>query len=405
MPPRPFRARLFSILLGFALIPTVLLTAGLVGSTGAILPLVGASAAWDSVASTGDRALDALRAAPLTDEQRAVLAAHEQELSASVTQARRVRFVSQRASAVVAVAGLLLFAVLAYVASRVAGHLSRQLSRPVDELTDWTERIAKGEALPSTAAARGAPEFEVLRTGMRAMASELEVSRARALDAERLRAMRESARQVAHELKNPLTPIRLALLRVAKAAPPEVRDAVDVLETETRRIDTLARNFAQFGRLPEGAMAPVDIGELVRYTARATVPDDVQVVLEVADPLPAVLGQYEALSRALSNVLLNAVDAVRGAVAPQITVHVQHERDSVRIAVSDNGSGITAEALPRIWEPYVTTKPAGTGLGLAIVRQTVEAHAGTVFAESRHGGGTTIGFLLPGVATPQPVHP
>jgi signal transduction histidine kinase len=405
VPPRPFRARLFSILLGFALIPTVLLTAGLVGSTGAILPLVGASAAWDSVASTGDRALDALRAAPLTDEQRATLAAHEQELSASVTQARRVRFVSQRASAVVAVAGLLLFAVLAYVASRVAGHLSRQLSRPLDELSDWTERVARGEALPATATARGAPEFEVLRSGMRAMASELEVSRARALDAERLRAMRESARQVAHELKNPLTPIRLALLRVAKAAPPEVRDAVEVLETETRRIDTLARNFAQFGRLPEGAMAPVDMSELVRYTARATVPDEVRTELDVADALPAVVGQYEALSRALSNVLLNAVDAVRHAAAPHILVRAERLDDRIRVAVTDNGAGIPPDALPRIWEPYVTTKPAGTGLGLAIVRQTVEAHHGTVFAESAPGAGTTIGFVLPGVATPQPVHP
>lgn len=404
MTPRPFRARLFSILLGFALIPTVLLTAGLVGSTGAILPLVGASAAWDSVAATGDRALDALRAAPLSDDQRAVIAAHEQELSASVTQARRVRFVSQRASAVIAGAGLLLFAVLAYVASRVAGHLSRQLSRPVDELTDWTERIGRGEPLPATASARGAPEFDVLRNGMRAMASELELSRARALDAERLRAMRESARQVAHELKNPLTPIRLALLRVAKAAPPEVQDAVEVLETETRRIDTLARNFAQFGRLPEGSMAPVDIGELVRYTARATVPEGVTVTLDVAEGLPAVVGQYEALSRALSNVLLNAVDAVRTSAAPSLTVRAQQRDGGVLVSVTDNGQGIPADAISRIWEPYVTTKPAGTGLGLAIVRQTIEAHRGTVFAESVPGTSTTIGFVLPGVATPQPVH-
>ncbi len=387
--------------MSFALVPTVFLTAGLVTSTGAMLPLVGASAAWDSVAATGQRALDAARAAPLDSAQQAALARHEVELSASVTQARRVRFLTERASAIVLVGGLALVALLAYLASRVAGHLSRQLSRPVDELTDWTLRVARGDALPEAAAAKGAPEFDVLREGMRTMARELDASRARALDAERLRAFRESARQVAHELKNPLTPIRLALARVAREATPAMREAVDVLDTETRRIDELARTFAQFGRLPDGPAGDVDVGELVRYTARATAPEDVPIAVEVAEGLPPIRGQYEALSRALSNLLLNAADAVRGRAGAAIRVQaLPSAGGGVRLAVSDNGPGVEAGTRGRMWEPYVTTKPAGTGLGLAIVRQTVEAHGGTVFAESPAGGGLRIGFDLPPGATP-----
>lgn len=400
MTRQPFRARLFGILVAFALVPTVLLTAGLVASTGAMLPLVGASSAWDSVAVTGQRALDAARAAPMDTTQRAALSRHEQELSASVTQARRVRFLTERASAVVLVAGLALIAALSYLASRVAGHLSRQLSRPVDELTDWTLRVARGDPLPAVAGAKGAPEFDVLREGMRTMARELDASRARALDAERLRAFRESARQVAHELKNPLTPIRLALSRVAREATPAIREAVEVLDTETRRIDELARTFAQFGRLPDGPSGDVDLGELVRYTARAAVPDTVPVQVDVAEGLPTVRGQYEALSRALANLLLNAADAVRGRDDAVIRVAADASADrGIRLSVTDNGPGVPPETLDRMWEPYVTTKPGGTGLGLAIVRQTVEAHGGRVFAEAAPEGGLSIGFVLPTRAT------
>ena len=367
-----------------------------------MLPLVGASAAWDSVAATGQRAMQVADRAALPAEDRAAISRHEQELSASVTQARRVRFLAERASTAIIVAGLVLFAVLAYVASRVAGHLSRQLSRPVDELSDWAMRIGRGEPLPDTGGAKGAPEFDVLRDGMRTMARELDASRARALDAERLRAFRESARQVAHELKNPLTPIRLALARVAREAPPSVRDAVEVLETETRRIDDLARHFAQFGRLPEGPHGDVEVGELVRYTARATIPDDVPMTVDVADGVPPVRGQYDALSRALANLLLNAADAVRGRAGAGITVHAAPSPESpgmVRVSVTDDGAGADAATLQRMWEPYVTTKPGGTGLGLAIVRQTIEAHGGHVFAETALGRGLRIGFDLPSGAT------
>lgn len=380
------------------MVPTVVLMVGFVTSTGALLPLVGASSAWDTVASTGRVALAAAREAPLSEAQRQALARHEAELSVSVTQARRVRFLAERASAVVVVGGLALFALLLYLASRVAGHLSRQLSRPLDELTDWTQRIGRGEPLPSGPEASGAPEFALLRTAMRTMATELEQSRTRALDAERLRAFRETARQVAHELKNPLTPIRLALARVARDAGPDVRDALEVLDTETRRIDTLAKSFAQFGRLPEGPNGPVNLGELVQYTARATIPDTVPVQIAVEDNLPMVQGQYDPLSRALSNVLLNAADALAGREGAGIAISVTRAPGvvpAVRVAVTDDGPGTDADTLARMWDPYVTTKPGGTGLGLAIVRQTVEAHGGSVFALRAPGRGLTIGFDIP----------
>jgi signal transduction histidine kinase len=232
---------------------------------------------------------------------------------------------------------------------------------------------------------------------MREMAVELEVGRARALEAERATALRESARQVAHELKNPLTPIRFAIARLRREAPDSLSETIDVLEAESKRLDEMAKSFAQFGRLPEGPRAPVDLGELARSVSWSVVPPDRPFALEVDEHVPLVPGHVDALGRALTNVLLNAVEA-SAADAP-ISLHVGAvERDGrpmVEVAVKDSGAGIPASRIERIWEPYVTHKAGGTGLGLAIVRQTLLAHDGTVEVDSMPGRGTTMRLLLP----------
>jgi signal transduction histidine kinase len=236
------------------------------------------------------------------------------------------------------------------------------------------------------------------------MSSELRLGRQQALEAERAAALRESARQVAHELKNPLTPIRFAVARLRKHASPETAEAVEVLEVETARLDAMARSFAQFGRLPEGPRAPVDLGELVRYAARATTAPGVDIDVEIAPDAPMIDGHYDALSRALANIVINAVDACEG--QGQVILSVRRGemggREATEIIVSDTGRGIDPERLPRIFEPYVSTKAGGSGLGLAIVRQTILAHDGLVDASSVPGAGTSIRLILPVERLPTP---
>jgi signal transduction histidine kinase len=399
-----FRGRLFLILLGFAVVPSILISLAWSATGSFVLPLAGATAAWDSVAITGERAIAAARAADLTDAQRGALQRHDSTLRQSVLQSRRAGFLFREAARKLAFASLFVVLIIGVIASRVAGHLSRNLSRPLQELVGWTERIGRGEPLPTTPPRRGAPEFEVLRRRMRIMAGELELGRARALEAERAATLRESARQVAHELKNPLTPIRFAVERLQRDAPPELSETVEVLAVESQRLEAMARSFAQFGRLPEGPRADVDLAEMVRYTARATIPPDVAVHVEIDDDVPMIKGHHDALARALSNVMLNAVDACKGRGGGEVGVRVRrlssltgngNGTESVELTVSDTGCGIPPEQLTRIWEPYMTAKPGGTGLGLAIARQTVLAHDGSVSAESRVGSGTEIRFVLP----------
>ena len=397
-----FRARLSAILFGFAVVPTVVLTLLWAGAMGKAIPFFSASPAWDRVAATGERAIAAARAAPLTAKQQAAMAAHEQELQASLEQALRFRYVGQRALPVVVVVSLTVVGILVFLASRVAGHLSRQLGRPLAELVEWTGRIGRGETLPEVAARRGAPEFEVLRQRMRQMSHELETGRRTAIEAERAEAFRETARQIAHELKNPLTPIRFAVERLRRDVAPELAETVEVLAVESRRLEEMAKSFAQFGRLPEGPSAAVDVGELARYTARATVPHNVTLTVDVAEGVPMVEGHHDALARALSNVLINAVEACArgGAIEVRVTGETTGEQAArVIVAVKDNGCGMPPERLARIWDPYVTYKQGGTGLGLAIARQTIDAHGGRVEASSAPGAGTEIRFVLPASGT------
>lgn len=409
-----FRTRLVLILSLFAIIPALLLTLLWSGTVSTALPLLSGRAGWDSVASTGKTAIAAARERPMNARQRAAIDAHERELRSSSEQARRFSFLAARSVRLVAAAGIFALLVLTGAASRVAGHLSRQLSRPLDELVRWTDLIAHGDPLPPpapprivqsgasepvivTSRVRGAPEFEKLRQRMRAMAAEIDEGRQKAIEAERLQAFRESARRVAHELKNPLTPIRFAIEKLKRDSPYDLGDSIQVLETESKRLERMAASFAQFGKLPEGPPSEIDIAELVKYTARSTVPDTMKLEMDLAPGLPIVLGNHSALAGALSNVLLNAVDAstADGSIKVQVTPVRLGDRSAVRVTVADTGCGVPAEELGRIWDPYVTHKAGGTGLGLAIARQAIWAHNGTVEAKSTLGKGTQITFTLP----------
>ena len=391
-----FRGRLFLFLLAFALVPSILLAIGWAATTRAVLPMIGGGA-WDSVVATGQRAIAGARERPGSAQTKKALTEHEQRLEEGLRYSRGGALILRNFRPLVIGGTVVLIIVLGLLATNIAGHLSRALTRPLQEIVEWTDLIARGEKLPEGPPKKGAPEFQLLRLRMQRMAAELRLGRLRAVEAERAATLRESARQVAHELKNPLTPIRFAVTRLKRHATPEIAEAIEVLELETSRLDAMARSFAQFGKLPEGPRAPVDLGELVRYAARATSAPGVDIEVEVATDAPMIEGHYDALSRAVANVVINAVDACEG--QGQVILSVRRAdldgRQAAEVSVSDTGRGIDPEKLPRIFEPYMTTKAGGTGLGLAIVRQTILAHDGRVEASSVPGSGTMIRMVLP----------
>src|SRR5439155_1625024 len=245
----PFRRRIFVVLVVMTVVPTVLAVAGWVLSVRRLLPAAGARASTERVASTARLLLDGVDTLHLTARERALLRHHLNEVSASVSLARRAETFLRYYTAGFAVVIVLLGAAVLYAAVNLAGHLSRQLSRPIDELVGWTQLIRRHEPLPRTPASRGAPEFEALRQALRELAAALEAARERELEAERLRAFREVARRVAHEIKNPLTSLRRAFENIRRnaAEPMRGRGAIDGTVTGAGPGGGLAVTIADHG--------------------------------------------------------------------------------------------------------------------------------------------------------------
>ena len=377
-------------------VPTVLAVAGWVLSVRRLLPAAGARASTERVASTARLLLDGVDTLHLTVRERALLRDHLNEVSASVSLARRAETFLRYYTAGFAVVIVLLGAAVLYAAVNLAGHLSRQLSRPIDELVGWTQLIRRHEPMPRAPVSRGAPEFEALRQALRELAAALEAARERELEAERLRAFREVAQRVAHEIKNPLTSMRIAvdqLRRTDGMTEGRKEIAVQVMASETDRLERLAKEFSEFGRLPEGPQSEVDLVELLEELGRTGVPPEVHVTVDANGGSRTLLGHYDPLRRAFANLYRNAAEAMKGRGAIDVTV--TGDGAGLAVTIADHGPGIPAELRQRVFEPYFTTKDDGTGLGLALVRVTLEAHRGTISVSETAGGGATFAIVFP----------
>lgn len=394
LPPISFRQRILLVLLLLGAVPAALLGGGWAVTLLRINPARASRAALEPVSTSGRELIRVLDTTRLSAGERRAFQGHVRALERQLTLSQRGFFYSRYKTIGLALAVAALSLLLLYAALLVVRSLSRQLSKPIDELLGWTARIRRYESLPpEDADRRGAPEFASLRTALRETAASLRQARHAELDSERLRAFREVARRVAHEMKNPLTPVRFAIGQLGKTAQPEQQEALEVLRVETARLEHLARDFANLGRLPEGPAAMVDLGELLHELLRTSLPDSMRHSLTVEPSSPHIAGHYDPLRRAFSNLIRNAVEACGGEGA--MDVHVSPDGEGVRVSLADHGPGVPADRRNRIFEPYVTDKVEGTGLGLAIVKQAVEFHHGAIEVSETPGGGATFTIRLP----------
>jgi len=382
-----FEKRILLILIGLGALPTALAVLGWGLSIQSATRAPGAREAIEGVAESGRTLLHTMDSTRLRPAERRALEEHATRLNTAIAQLQRADTFSRYYYAGLGLVILLVGGAFLYASVRLGGHLSRQLSRPIEELIGWTVNIRRLEPLPPDRPRRGAPEFAALRTALREMAASLERARAQEIESERLRAFRETARRVAHEMRNPLTPIRLAVSALARSDRPEHRDAVEVLTAETSRLEQLAREFTEFGRLPEGPPAPVDFAELLSELARTSLPPAMKIRLRLDPGTPVLLGHYDPLRRAFSNLLRNAAEAC--GEAGELDITVAADNGGVRVEISDHGPGVAPEIAGRVFDPYFTGKAGGTGLGLALVKQTIEMHGGTIQLTQTPGGGAT----------------
>ena len=222
--------------------------------------------------------------------------------------------------------------------------------------------------------------------------------------AQRVLAWGEMARQVAHEIKNPLTPIRLGVqhLRRARGRPDfdaVLEQNVTRILTEIDRLDEIARAFSRYGGAPEERppAEPTDVAAIVQdVVALETLGEgDVAWRCDVRGDPPKALARGDELREVLLNLFENARLAhARAVTATVCDAHVESGARGVQISVTDDGSGIAADVLTRIFEPHFSTRTSGSGLGLAITRRLVESWGGSVTIESKEGEGTTVRVVL-----------
>jgi len=289
---------------------------------------------------------------------------------------------------------LLLFAsaIGAVAALWLSGLAARQLARPIDALRRAALAAAAGEREPDLGREPPA-EFSPVYSAFRRMAADFGAS-------QRVLAWGEMARQVAHEIKNPLTPIRLGmqhLLRARSDARPDFdrilqQNATRIL-AEIDRLDQIARAFSRYGSAPEerAPAEPTDIGAVVRDVVELERMGVDGVVWSLA-----IEGGIVARARAeeLREVLLNVLENSRLARARRVDVRAVREPGRVVVTVQDDGDGIPKDVMPRIFEPRFSTRTSGSGLGLAISRRLVDGWGGSIGVASERGRGTTVTIAL-----------
>jgi nitrogen fixation/metabolism regulation signal transduction histidine kinase len=265
------------------------------------------------------------------------------------------------------------------------------------QLANEAGAVAHGE--PKPVAVRGAKEIRAFADAFNRAIADLVALRKRLAATERIAARREIARHVAHEIKNPLAPIRAAvetLRRLRARQDPAFDEYFDeatrtVLE-EVQRITHIVSEFTQFARLPAPNPAPFDLVEALRAVAKLHDANGTPVAF-TSSAVPEVNADRDQIVQLLTNLIQNGQYAaetqpVRDGRTPRVTVDVQApSTDKVRIVVSDNGPGLAPEMRARLFEPYATNKPGGTGLGLAIAQRIAIEHGGEIsYAESPTGG-------------------
>ncbi len=293
----------------------------------------------------------------------------------------------------------------------LARFMARGLTRPIEDLVLAMERLGRGEQTPALAPS-GDQEMAYLVNSFNRMAAELERSRRDLRRAERLAAWQDVARRVAHEIKNPLTPIQFAIHRlkqelgstpvpdadVGREGQTRLHESLDAILGEVESLRHMADEFSRLAKLPAPELGPVQLAPLLGEAIELYCNASIRCRLELAPDLPPVEGDARLLRQVFNNLFKNAVEAmpdggellVRGEVAPR----GEGER-AVVVEIADTGPGLPPEILDHVGEPYVSTKKGGSGLGVAVVTKIVHDHHGQFELRNRPQGGALARLVLP----------
>ena len=223
------------------------------------------------------------------------------------------------------------------------------------------------------------------------------------IHAQRATAWTEMAKRLAHEIKNPLTPIQLAAERLemkladrlGREEAATLKRSTQTIVTQVSALKTMVDDFREYAQLPAPARRRVDLNALIADVVALYEQSGVYIRCDLERDLPDAHADAAQVRQVLHNLIQNSQDALAKSDLPEITIATSRVGACVRLWVSDNGTGFREDLLARIFEPYVTSKPRGTGLGLAIVKKIIDEHRGTITIQSRPRSGATVQIDIP----------
>ncbi|MEO8680472.1 MAG: HAMP domain-containing sensor histidine kinase, partial [Vicinamibacterales bacterium] len=289
------------------------------------------------------------------------------------------------------------------VGAGIGYYMAERIADPVNRLMRATQRIARGD-LEARVLASSSDELRRLVDAFNQMADDLQRQRKELERTNRLEAWADMARQVAHDIKNPLTPIQLNAEHLSRVHEDRGRPLGSVIDDcvrnilgQVRLLRQISNEFSSFASSPDPKPVAASLGELVTEVVepyRSGLAGRVSITVAIPAGLPMLRIDRMLIGRALTNVIENALHAMPG--GGTLTVDAQRRSEStVLLRVIDTGVGMDADAIAKIFEPYFSTKAIGTGLGLTIAKRNVEANGGTIAVESERGRGTAVTMTLP----------
>ena len=287
----------------------------------------------------------------------------------------------------------------------IAVSFTQRISSPITELSEAIRQVANGD-FTVRLLSKSKDELSQLVRSFNSMVEDLERTQAAMLKAEKISAWQNLAQQLAHEIKNPLTPIRLSAERVLRRWQNEPEKIGEILEEsmvsviqEAEGISTLLTEFRTLSKPSEPSRTLTDLAEIVSEITGNYKPAHPNVNFSVNHAESGLLIRMDRIKlyQVLSNLLTNSIDAMNGSGSLEIRTDIVRKKESsyCRISIEDSGGGIPEECIPTLFVPYFTTKDSGTGLGLPIVERIVTDHGGSIWFNTAEGAGTTFFIDLP----------
>ena len=287
-------------------------------------------------------------------------------------------------------------------ASLIAYFLSNYITKSLRVIAEKL-KLVKINAVNESIEWKGNDEIGTLINEYNSMISQLEESALKLAKSERESAWREMAKQVAHEIKNPLTPMRLSIQHLERSLDPNSPIFKEELSNFSKKliqqIDTLtsiANEFSRFAQMPKLQMKQVDIKDIINSTIDLYRDvESIQFKLKTEFEHAFIEGDKDQLIRVFNNLVNNAIQAISDDKNGEIHIQLSKKESFYLVAVKDNGSGMTDEVKEKVFQPNFTTKSTGAGLGLAMVKQIVDSHQGKISFVSSHREGTTFFIEFP----------